>query len=157
MGKEGAISIHRYVQKGQSLTFGRTIRSYVSLDKNNINLESYDRLPRQKAYSSHETKNVFEDTRGTLNEEQIKKETERCLGCGATVVDEFMCVGCGVCTTKCKFDAISLVKKYDNASLDLKDLKPAVMKQAIKRKLKITVKKPIKAIKSVLFSSENDV
>ena len=75
-----------------------------------------------------------------LLKEQIKKETERCLGCGATVVDQYQCVGCGVCTTKCKFDAISLVRKYDSAGLDFKDMKPAVIKHVIKRQGKIAVK-----------------
>ena len=53
------------------------------------------------------------DLRGTFTEEQVKKETERCLGCGATVVDQNICVGCGICTTKCRFDAIHLERRYD--------------------------------------------
>jgi len=65
----------------------------------------------------------------------MKKETERCLSCGATVVDEFMCVGCGVCATKCKFDAISLVRKYDGEGAAYEDLKPIVVKHMVKRKL----------------------
>ena len=48
-----------------------------------------------------------------LTEEQIKKEADRCLGCGAAVVDDYMCIGCGICTTKCKFDAIHLEKVSD--------------------------------------------
>ena len=43
----------------------------------------------------------------------MKIETSRCLGCGAAVVDESLCVGCGICTTKCKFDAITLEKVTD--------------------------------------------
>ena len=30
------------------------------------------------------------------------------------VIDEDLCVGCGICTTKCKFDAIRLEKTIDN-------------------------------------------
>jgi NADPH-dependent glutamate synthase beta subunit-like oxidoreductase len=146
LGKEGAISIHRYVQPGQSLTIGRTKREYRAFDKEKLDLEGYDRIPRQE--TSHidgsKSKETFKDLRVTFTEEQVKKETERCLGCGATVVDEFLCVGCGACVTKCKFDAISLVRKYDSASVEFSKLKPTVMKYALKRKLRIAVKKPAK-------------
>ncbi|MCM0647828.1 FAD-dependent oxidoreductase [Clostridium swellfunianum] len=142
-GKEGAISIHRYVQPGQSLIIGRDRKEYHSLDKQNIEFEGYDNLPRQKA--CHEdgmkAKETFKDLRGTFTEEQIKKETERCLSCGATVVDEYLCVGCGACTTKCKFDAISLVRKYDGEGVAFENLKPVVVKQVLKRKGRITIKK----------------
>ena len=112
-GKQGAISIHRYVNPGQSLVFGRDRREYHALDKANsaLVIDEYDNTPRQKAnhVDINKPKETFKDLRGTFTEEQVKKETERCLGCGATVVDQYMCVGCGQCTTKCKFDAISLV------------------------------------------------
>lgn len=142
-GKQGAISIHRYVHPGQSLTIGRSRREFHSLDKSKVDFESYDRLPRQKVdhISGVQSKGSFNDLRGILTEEQIARETERCLSCGATVVDEFLCVGCGVCTTKCKFDAISLVRKYDAINVDFKDLKPIVVKHMLKRKGKIAVKK----------------
>jgi len=154
-GKEGAISIHRWVQKGQSLILGRIKRDYRSFDKENLKLEGWDYLPRQKTghVDGRESKGTFKDLRTTFTQEQIEKETERCLGCGATVADEFMCVGCGVCTTKCKFDAIRLVRKYDEAGVEFEDLKPTVMKHALKRKVRIAVKKPARAIKSA-FSSK---
>ncbi|GAA0220100.1 FAD-dependent oxidoreductase [Metaclostridioides mangenotii] len=142
-GKQGAISIHRYVQPGQSLTIGRSKREYHALDKTDLDLDGYDRLPRQEAphVDSDKSKETFKDLRKTFTEEQMKKETERCLSCGATVVDEFMCVGCGVCATKCKFDAISLVRKYDGEGAAYEDLKPIVVKHMVKRKGKIAVKK----------------
>lgn len=148
-GKQGAISIHRYVQPGQSLIIGRDRREYRSLDKQNIDLEGYDRLPRQKACHADETssKESFKDLRATFTEEQVKSETERCLGCGATVVDEFLCVGCGACTTKCRFDAISLVRKYDGEGVVFEKLKPVVIKQILKRKGKIVLKKALNAFK----------
>lgn len=49
--------------------------------------------------------------------------------------------GCGVCTTKCKFDAISLVRKYDGEGAALPDMKPIVVKYILKRKGKIALKK----------------
>ena len=149
-GKEGAISIHRFVNDGQSLIIGRDRKEYRSLDKENIELKGYDTLPRQKA--SHgdgkESKNTFKDLRGTFTEEQMKRETERCLSCGATTVDEFLCVGCGACVTKCKFDAISLVRKYDGEGVAFEDLKPVVIKQILKRKGKIAIKKAINIFKT---------
>lgn len=152
MGKEAAISIHRYVQPGQSLIIGRTKRDYRPLDKANLALEGYDRLPRQRIdhVDGSKSKETFRDLRGTFTEDQIKKETERCLGCGATVPDEFLCIGCGACVLKCKFDAIKLVRKYDVAGYELSKMKPQVVKYMVKRKVKIAVKK----VKKSIFSSK---
>ncbi|MDR3284260.1 MAG: FAD-dependent oxidoreductase [Treponema sp.] len=142
LGKEAAISIHRFVQPGQSLVIGRDRREYRALDKQNAVIEGFDNTPRQNAVPETAVgKKSFKDERGTFTEEQLKKETERCLGCGATVTDEFLCVGCGQCTTKCKFDAISLVRKYDGEGVSYEKLKPIVIKQIVKRKGKIAVKK----------------
>lgn len=147
-GKEGAISIHRFVQPGQSLVLGRNRREYLSLDKDNLELAGYDRMPRQRAEHAdgNKSKETFSDLRGSFTEEQLRKETERCLGCGATVTDEYLCVGCGVCTTKCKFDAVSLVKKYDGAGVAFEDLKPVVIRTVLKRKVKVAIKKIKKSI-----------
>jgi len=142
-GKQGAISIHRYVHHGQSLVIGRDRREFHALDKHNLDLEGYDHLPRQGTdhIKGCQSKETFKDLRITFTEEQLKKETERCLSCGATVVDEFLCVGCGACTTKCKFDAISLLRKYDGEGVKYEDLKPVVIKHILKRKGKIAIKK----------------
>ena len=150
VGKEGAVSIHRFVQPGQSLVLGRTKRDYRPLDKENLDLAGFDRLPRQRSarVGGEDSKRTFDDLRGLFTEEQIRKETERCLGCGATVSDPFLCVGCGACTLKCRFDAISLERKYDAEGLELFDIRPTVMKHAVKRKLKITMNRPVKALKS---------
>ncbi|MDY3121281.1 FAD-dependent oxidoreductase [Clostridiaceae bacterium 68-1-5] len=141
-GKQGAISLHRFVQNGQSLVIGRDRRIYKELDKKGAVLEEYDRTPRQRPDNldgvGHRS---FADGRGVLTEEQIQKETARCLGCGATMVDEYMCVGCGQCTTKCKFDAIHLERVYDGAGVEFTEMKPVVIKQMVKRKGKIAFKK----------------
>lgn len=143
LGKEGAISIHRFVQPGQSLVIGRDRREFHSLDKDNLDLQGYDLQPRQaaKEVDGGMARTSFKDMRITFTEEQVKLETERCLSCGVTTVDEYMCVGCGACTTRCKFGAISLVRKYDNENIAFENLKPVVMKQMIKRKGSITLKK----------------
>ena len=142
-GKQGAISIHRFVQPGQSLIIGRSRREYHALDKDQIDFEGYDRVARQSVkHANHEAdKDKFKDPRLTFTEEQVQLETQRCLSCGATVVNEYMCVGCGSCTTKCKFDAISLVRVYDGQGVAYEDLKPVVVKQVLKRKGRIAVRK----------------
>ncbi len=141
-GKQGAISIHRFVQPGQSLVIGRDRRVYHAIDKDNLDLAGYDRLPRQSA-PQHKTSSAndpFNDVRMTFTEEQMKKETERCLGCGATVIDEYKCVGCGQCTTKCKFDAITLVRTYNSGGASFEDVKPLVLKTMLLREVKIVSK-----------------
>lgn len=149
LGKQGAISIHRYVH-GDNLTISRE-REYHALDKENLNMEGYDLLPRQRALhvEGSKSKVTFKDLRATFTEDQIKKETERCLGCGAVAVDEYQCVGCGVCTTKCKFEAITLERKYDSAGLELKAMKPAVIKYVIKRQGRIAIKNVKRSVKSI--------
>jgi NADPH-dependent glutamate synthase beta subunit-like oxidoreductase/NAD-dependent dihydropyrimidine dehydrogenase PreA subunit len=148
-GKQGAISIHRFVHPGQSLTIGRPSREYVMLDKSDLDLESYDRMPRQQAGHSRTEKGSFRDPRVTFSEDQVKQETSRCLSCGATIVDEAICVGCGMCTTKCKFDAVSLVRVYNGAGVAFEDMKPVVIKQILKRKVKIAVKKTARSVSGV--------
>jgi ferredoxin len=157
MGKEGAISIHRYVHPGQSLIIGRDRREYHALDKGNLNLESYDRMPRQRPIhvDGKKSKETFKDLRTTFTEEQMKKEAERCLGCGATTGDEYMCIGCGACTTRCKFDAISLIRKYDAESVALEKLKPVILKNMIKRKGRITVRKANKFVAEIFTSGKS--
>jgi NADPH-dependent glutamate synthase beta subunit-like oxidoreductase len=143
-GKEAAISIHRFVQHGQSLIFGRDNHSYIMLDKQNLDYsQGYDASGRQKIehIDGKVAKKTFKDLRGILTEEQIKKETNRCLGCGATKTDQYLCVGCGQCTLKCKFDAIKLVKVHNVAGFEFENLSKAVIKKAITRKAKIKVNK----------------
>lgn len=116
-GKEGAVSIHRYVHPGQSQVIGRDRRDYKPMDTAAaaISIADFESAPRQHAAcgSAAEARETFRDLRGTFTEEQLKTETARCLGCGAAVVDESLCVGCGICTTKCRFDAIRLEKVTD--------------------------------------------
>lgn len=142
-GKQAAISIHRFVQVGQDLLIGRSRRQYIQLDKNAVIIDSFDTTPRQRAakINGEEAKKTFRDIRTPLTEEQMKKETERCLGCGATVVDEYMCVGCGMCATKCKFGAITLERVYDGKGVEFLNIKKTIIPHVIKRKVKITAKK----------------
>ena len=114
-GKEAAISLHRYVHPGQTLTAGRDRREYRALDKEHVMLDvaSFDNDRRQEpGYNAAKAK-TFADARVTFTEEQVRRECARCLGCGATKVDSYLCIGCGLCTTKCKFDAIHLKKVRD--------------------------------------------
>ena len=114
-GKEAAISLHRYVHPGQTLTMGRDRRVYKALDKEHalLDISHFDHGKRQMPGYNEAKAKTFADARVTFTEVQARKETARCLGCGATKVDEYLCIGCGLCTTKCKFDAIHLKKVRD--------------------------------------------
>ena len=143
-GKQGAISLHRFVQPNSSLTIGRNRYEFKTLDKEDISIMSYDTAGRQKhgINSEIDRKKSFRDANLTLTEEQIKTETSRCLSCGASIVDENKCIGCGVCTTKCDFDAIHLYRENPDCSNmrvaedKLKYILPYAAKQAIKIKFK---------------------
>lgn len=141
-GREGAISLHRYVHENCTLTIGRNRRDFVELDKNNISVDSYDTSKRQIPAKADEKAQAatFRDLSHSLTEEQVKAETSRCLSCGASVVDPNKCIGCGVCTTKCVFDAIHLHRELPGASVmrasedKLKYILPNMVKQSIKVK-----------------------
>lgn len=138
-GKEGAISIHRYVQPGQNLVYGRDRREYHALDKDGVAIElgSFDATPRQRPGTAPEKRGTFEDDRLTFTEEQMKRETERCLGCGAVQVDEYLCIGCGMCTTKCAFDAIHLKRTGDSTPDVYEKLPMKIAANAVRRSGKI--------------------
>ena len=75
-GKQAAISMHRKVWPGQSLTIGRDRRVYTMLDKGHVVVDDYDHTPRQKpSRTPGDTKASFHDQRCTFTEEQLKKET----------------------------------------------------------------------------------
>ena len=144
-GKQGAISIHRYVHPGQSLVIGRDRLTYHAFDKDNVDYDTvtrdYDASPRQVPAKDADKAASFRDDRKTFTEEQLKKETARCLGCGASFVDPNKCLGCGVCTTRCKFDAIHLRKRTFNESIDYFD-RPKVLPEFVRnREQKIRIRK----------------
>ncbi len=142
-GREGAVSLHRFVHEHCTLTIGRNRRDFIELDKENIFIASYDNTDRQRPEKAEEAQaRSFRDLSHTLTEEQVKAETSRCLGCGASVVDPNKCIGCGVCTTKCVFDAISLHRELPGCSEmvrsedKLKYVLPNMVKQSLKVKFK---------------------
>ena len=143
-GREAAISLHRYVHPGQSLTLARNRRDFIELDKSNlaIAVESFDNSSRQVPGHDAKKAKSFSNDRMAFTEEQVKKEASRCLGCGATVVDENKCIGCGLCTTKCEFDAIHLRRELPEASTMIKaeDKMKAILPYAAKRAAKIAIK-----------------
>ena len=139
-GKEGAVSLHRYVQ-GATLTIGRNRRQFIELDKKNalIAVDSYDSTPRQRIGYNDALRRTFKDERVAFTEEQVRAETARCLGCGASIVDPNKCIGCGVCTTKCAFDAIHLHRERPECSTMYKceDKMKAILPYMVKREIKI--------------------
>jgi len=116
-GQFASESLHRYVHDAH-MTIGRNRNQFIELNKEDILVDSYDTAGRQEAGvadTSLDSKK-FEENHLTLTEEQVKIETARCLKCGVNVVDSNKCIGCGVCTTKCEFDAIHLERDYPEAS-----------------------------------------
>ena len=140
-GKQAAISIHRFVQEGQSLTIGRDLLNYSALDKDNVDFENmkYDSAKRQMPGKTEAS--GFKDGRKTFTEAELKAETARCLGCGASVVDANKCLGCGVCTTKCKFDAIHLTKRTNVESVVYTTREKVLPEYIAERQEKIRIRK----------------
>ena len=139
-GKQGAVSLHRFVQ-GATLTIGRDRRQFIELDKKSslIAVDSYDNTPRQRVGYNEALRNTFRDERVAFTAQQVKAETARCLGCGASIVDPNKCIGCGVCTTKCAFDAIHLHRERPECSTmyACEDKMKAILPYMIKRSIKI--------------------
>ncbi|MBR1565406.1 MAG: FAD-dependent oxidoreductase, partial [Oscillospiraceae bacterium] len=139
-GREGAVSIHRFVQPGQLLKLNRNLRQFIELDKKNAVMPlGYDRAQRQQVAHDASKAKTFSNDRITFTEAQVKKEAARCLGCGATIVDENQCIGCGLCTTKCEFDAIHLRRDHPECSTMIKaeDKVKALLPYIAKREIKI--------------------
>ena len=139
-GKQGAVSLHRFVQ-GATLTIGRDRRQFIELDKKSalIAVDSYDNTPRQRVGYNETLRNTFQDERVAFTAQQVRAETARCLGCGASIVDPNKCIGCGICTTKCAFDAIHLHREHPECSTmyACEDKMKAILPYMIKRSIKI--------------------
>ena len=144
-GKKGAWSIHRFVQPHASLTIGRNRYEFIDLDKENITIPEYDTCGRQvpgKSDKIADPVHSWRDPKLVFTEEQVKAETARCLSCGASIVDENKCIGCGICTTKCEFDAIHLFRENPECSTmrksedKLKYVLPYGLKQAVRVRFK---------------------
>ncbi len=141
-GKEGAVSIHRFVQPNTSLTIGRNRRQFIELDKEKALIDlHYDTTQRQipGMEDTADWKKSFREARKPFTEEQVKAETARCLGCGASIADPNKCIGCGLCTTKCGFDAIHLSRQRPECSTMVKaeDKMKAILPYMAKRAMKI--------------------
>ena len=140
-GHEAAESLHRHARPDASMTIGRDRRSFTPLNKDDIKFPSYDTAGRQEAGmdESIDAKMSFKDAHLDLTEEQVKIETGRCLGCGASYVDYNKCIGCGLCTTKCEFDAIHLVRDHPECSTMCvaEDKVGGLLKYSVKRAFKI--------------------
>ena len=143
-GKCAAESLHRFVQPGTSLTIGRNRRDFIELNKDDLVIDGYDNQGRNEPGMDEtiDYRNSFKDAHKTFTKEQAMSEANRCLCCGASIVDENKCIGCGVCTTKCEFDAIHLVRDHPEMSTMVKseDKFKKILPYAIKRGLKIKFK-----------------
>ena len=140
-GREGAESLHRFVNDGQSLTVGRNLREFYELNKDELvfGIDCFDRPARQPILHDAKKARSFEHDRLTFTEEQVKAEASRCLGCGVSVVDPNRCIGCGLCTTRCMFDAIHLERDVPEASTMIRceDKVAPLLKNVAKKSIKI--------------------
>jgi ferredoxin len=132
------------VNVGQSLTIHRNTRHFNELDKKNIVLppDSYRKPARNEPGIDKKKVLTMEDERVTFTPEQIKSEASRCLGCGRSVVDPNKCIGCGICTTKCEFDAIHLKRLRPECThmVPAEDKFKEIIPYAAKREVKIIKK-----------------
>ena len=140
-GHQAAEALARHVRPNATMDVGFNRRNFKQLNKEDIKLPGYDEAGRQEAGMDEKIdhKNSFVDAHKTLTEEQVHTETGRCLSCGAAYVDPNKCIGCGICTTKCHFDAIHLVRDHPKCS-DMKRAEKKVgtlLKYAAKRQVKI--------------------
>ena len=143
-GRCGMVSINRFVHPGQSLTIGRDLRQFIEINRDDVSYGSYDSAGRQKpGTKSGKPEKTFSDLREALTEAQVKIESSRCLKCGASWVDLNQCIGCGLCTTRCQFDAIHLTRDLPHASdmYTAEEMMKVVGPYALRRSLKILKKK----------------
>ena len=140
-GHAVADALARHVRPNAHPTIAFNHRGFTPLNKKDITLPGYDEAGRQEEGmdESIDYKNSFKDAHKTLTEEQVHIETGRCLSCGAAVVDPHKCIGCGICTTKCNFDAIHLVRDHPKASTMrfAEDKVTGLLKYALPRMFKI--------------------
>ena len=138
------MSIHRFVNVGQTLTIHRNTREFKELDKSKVVLpvESVRKPARNEPTIDKSKILTMCDDRVTFTEEQIKSEASRCLSCGRSVVDPNKCIGCGICTTKCEFDAIHLkrTRPQNSKMIPAEDKLKAIGAYAAKRQVKIIKK-----------------
>lgn len=144
-GREGAVSIHRYVHEGQDLRICRNLREFKMLDRDDvvIPVEKLHVPARQQIVHDEAKTRTMDDNRVALTEEQVKLEASRCLSCGRTVVDQNKCIGCGICTTRCRFDAIHLERVRPEFAhyINGDHSKQAVMAHGVQRAVKLTVRR----------------
>ena len=140
-GHEAATSLAIHCRFNASQTIGRDRRYFVALNKEDITIPSYDTAGRQEVGmdESIDYRHSFKDAHLTLSQEQVRIETSRCLSCGATILDPNRCIGCGLCTTRCEFDAIHLVRDHpENTNMRRAEDKIAGLgAYALKRAFKI--------------------
>ncbi len=140
-GHAVADALARHVRPNAHPTIAFDRRGFTPLNKKDITFPGYDEAGRQEEGmdESIDYKNSFKDAHKTLTPEQVKIETGRCLSCGAAFVDPHKCIGCGICTTKCHFDAIHLVRDHPKASTMrfAEDKVTGLLKYALPRAFKI--------------------
>ncbi len=151
-GREGAISLHRFVNKGQDLKLARNRRDFIELNKDDVMIPSEALKAPKRTELRHDSAKThsFRDDRIVMTKEDVEREASRCLHCGATYVDQNRCIGCGLCTTKCRFDAIHLVRNHPEFAnyCDADEGPRKILEHGIKRKIKLTIQRPAAGAKA---------
>ena len=142
--REMGVEFRCGVEVGRDVTIHRNLREFKELDKENVTLpaEKIKKPARCEVVIDKNKALTMCDDRVTFTEEQIKSEASRCLSCGRSVVDPNKCIGCGICTTKCEFDAIHLKRNRPQNSkmIPAEDKFKAIGPYAAKRQVKIIKK-----------------
>ena len=116
--------------------------SFNSKEELVLGTDCFDKPQRQTVQHDKKKALTMHDDRLVFTEEMVKKEASRCLGGGVSVVDQNKCIGCGLCTTKCEFDAIHLSRDFpENSTLvNIDKMYMPVAEYAVKRAARIAIR-----------------
>jgi Zn finger protein HypA/HybF involved in hydrogenase expression len=143
-GKQAAISIHRFVHPGQSLTIGREPREYVETRQKERGIDDYDHTPRQKPEHAGQQGAARPAPSATYAARSRPKQVQKGTARASAAESRWsirICASAAAVHHEMKFDAIHLVRRYDGAGVEFTEMKPVFIKQILKRKGKIMIKK----------------
>ena len=103
--------------------------SFNSKEELVLGTDCFDKPQRQTVQHDKKKALTMHDDRLVFTEEMVKKEASRCLGCG-------------LCTTKCEFDAIHLSRDFpENSTLvNIDKMYMPVAEYAVKRAARIAIR-----------------
>jgi ferredoxin len=146
-GKEAAISLHRFVQPGQTLTLGRDPRHfYVRWTRRTPLIPApASTLPpvRKPGYDRQAKAKTFKRPQRDLHRGAGQERDRPLPGLRRHQGGREPCIGCGLCTTKCKFDAIHLVKRARDWEAGKFETMPIKVAEQVVKKTGKIIKKSV--------------